>query len=347
MKKTYYLIDYLKMFFATCVVALHTGLLKNAPDNINFWVTQLIFRMAVPFFFMSSSFFLGLKIHQCALNSSSIILNYCKRLVRLLVFFDLFSFVISLLLFFCSDESLNHFCCKSLQKILFYPDGALWFIQACIVGSLMLLFFIKKQLVRISIVAGITLYVVALLGDSYFFVVKKFCMLDGIFESYLECFLTFRNGIFVGFFYMSLGYWASKIRTKCTCKDWRKQSGLLAMCSFILYVIELVFLRYVGAFPAKDDASVFLSLPIIMFFLIIFLSYYQRQASFFTMYCRNLSTGMYLLHKPMIFFWLVVLSSSHLLYTNKICLFVLVTLSSCIICIWSYKRNNWLSSFLK
>lgn len=53
-------VDVLKFIFAIFVVCLHVPLTNPA---IEAWFEPLFFRLAVPYFFVASGFFLGLKLY--------------------------------------------------------------------------------------------------------------------------------------------------------------------------------------------------------------------------------------------------------------------------------------------
>ena len=59
-RKENHTIDFLKLFFALCIVGIHTDLVKIFPSEHTQWyVMQVVFRMGVPFFFVVSGYFLG------------------------------------------------------------------------------------------------------------------------------------------------------------------------------------------------------------------------------------------------------------------------------------------------
>ena len=56
------IIDTLKLFFALCIVCIHTGILNGFSNPVNWYITHLVFRLGVPFFFVTSGMFLGRKL---------------------------------------------------------------------------------------------------------------------------------------------------------------------------------------------------------------------------------------------------------------------------------------------
>ena len=57
-KKSYAGIDYFRLIAALLIVAIHTSPLVSFSQNGNFMFTRIIARVAVPFFFITSGFFL-------------------------------------------------------------------------------------------------------------------------------------------------------------------------------------------------------------------------------------------------------------------------------------------------
>ena len=62
-KMIYKSVDCAKFFFCLCIVFLHTGAVQSLKIDASEWmITQYILRLAVPFFFITSGFFLGNKL---------------------------------------------------------------------------------------------------------------------------------------------------------------------------------------------------------------------------------------------------------------------------------------------
>ena len=57
MKENYQLIDLAKLFFAICVVAIHSQFLLEY--KFGYYVNTNIYRLAVPFFFICNGYFLA------------------------------------------------------------------------------------------------------------------------------------------------------------------------------------------------------------------------------------------------------------------------------------------------
>lgn len=78
---------------------------------------------------------------------------------------------------------------RHIRSVVFYPKGALWYIQACLVGVWI-------------IPAGIILYIFALICNSYNFLVYD-TKIGKMVDLLLLIIHSARNGLFYGFFLFS------------------------------------------------------------------------------------------------------------------------------------------------
>ena len=141
-KMIYKSVDCAKFFFCLCIVFLHTGAVQSLKIGAYEWmITQYILRLAVPFFFITSGFFLGNKLRMAHTDAVywETIKNYCLRLLKPLIVFELLNILLPFFLHIRhTREDLVEYFFDMFRKIIFYPEGALWYIQASIVGALLL-----------------------------------------------------------------------------------------------------------------------------------------------------------------------------------------------------------------
>lgn len=174
MQKTNSAIDISKFFFCLCIIALHAKLFSAFSEMVDYYVTQSVLRLAVPFFFVTSGYFLGMKLVKSDIGQyKELVLNYCKRLLLPLLFFDAVNLVERGVYNYVQGETLFYIVLKSIKSIIFYPPGAMWFLQACIIGALLLLPFLKSKKLNFALVFGAVLYMFALLCNNYFFLFES------------------------------------------------------------------------------------------------------------------------------------------------------------------------------
>ena len=285
---TFKFIDALKFFFCLCVVAIHCDSLAGVNPNLKYFVTQGVFRLAVPFFFVASGYFLGRKIHNGVEDIDRVYKRYVKRLLVPLVFFSLVNITLESIKM--SSYMSGPFIFREIiRHVIFYPWGALWFVQACIVGSVLLYPFLIRNKIHIAIFVGILLYFWALVCNNYFFIVQ-----GSVFEPYVHTFMNLcisaRNGIFVGFVFLAVGAFIAQ-------HSIRIPKGYFVMI-LVVYLLEILLLKDRASL---DDSALYLSQLILV--PAIFLKSQNMSISIsdeVSHMLRNFSVGIYLLHRPVL-----------------------------------------------
>lgn len=238
--RQYSVLDALKLFFALCVVAIHTYATEGLPESVAFGIQQSIFRLAVPFFFVTSGFFLGRKLSDGEAQVFPVLKRYVRRLLPPLAIVGISNGALELLLQYLRKGSVTRDMISSfVRHLFFYPYGAMWYVLACVVGALLLYPFLKRKTLKRALLIGALLYVWALLCNNYYFAAERLGI-DGWVRRYMDLFISGRNGVFVGFFCLALG-----IRTY----EWHRSArgsfptewGLAICCA--LYLAEIYLLK--------------------------------------------------------------------------------------------------------
>ena len=336
-RQTYRGVDLAKFFFAVCIVALHAEAAGVLPGLWSEIIEKGIFRLAVPYFFVASGFFLYQKVSaDPAQSAAPVIKGYCLRLLRPLIVFELINIAQEVISLLRAGVGIFGIVLNIGRSVLFYPHGALWFVQACIIGAILLVPFVKKKRIKLAAVIGAALFCVALICNNYYFVVKG-TPLQPVIELYLKLCVSPRNGLFVGFFYLAVGMLCGQLRNKMTT------SGAYGLCivSYLVYLAEILLLYFLDL-PAKDDASLYVShVVLIPALLMVTLTFDPPVRQETSVLLRNLSTGMYYLHRPVL--WFVALVSS-----VGILNFAIVAAACVLICILAYRsQNKFLCGLLK
>lgn len=227
MTKTYNSIDIAKFFFCICIICLHTQIFSFLPSLPLFLLTKAVFRLAVPFFFVCSGFFLGCKLFRESTDAYwGTVKKYCLRLATPLLIFGVINCIIAYVSNDAEDTAPLKNVADIIRHIIFYPYGALWFLQASLIGALLLYPLLKKNMLGFGLCLGFLLYIPALICNNYYFVTVGSDVQDAV-NLYVKYFISARNGLFVGFFMITLGVWTSKIFLKY--QDRIKSTPLLAL----------------------------------------------------------------------------------------------------------------------
>lgn len=232
-----------------------------------------------------------------------------------------------------SAASLEYIILSVGRSVLFYPWGALWYIQALIVATFILIPFIKKGKEVWALLLGIILYFFALLCNRYFFVVED-SMLEPIVRGYLKVFASARNGVFMGLMYVTMGI--------VIAKRWRQQPfNKPYWLSLLLFSCVMLFFEVysLSGKNSLDDGSLFVSAIFLIPTLFVVSAQYNlpiKQSRLF----RNLSTSIYLLHYPIRDLYSLLLGTTLGLNLPSYAMFLLVLIAIFIICGLVYPKKK-------
>lgn len=334
MRKQYYLVDVVKFICCFFVVALHTGFLSAFDLTTSFWIEKAILRIAVPFYFMTSGFLLGKKLNGTTelKEVRTILINYSKRLLFMLIIFEPISILINGAVELYQGKSLLYIIALAGRSVIFYPKGALWFVQACLVAIWIWYFFRKYKIERWVLPVSGILYGFALLCNSYYFLVET-SVLGSLINMLLRLIASPRNGVLVGFLLIYLGMCVSKYEQ---IKKFRKTNlGIAVVISYVLYLAEVYLL---AGKTSIDDGSLYILLPVFsMLFCLFCIQFTSEKTN--TKLLRNLSTGIYLVHSPLSYVkYLGIIFFSYEI--PGIVRFLLVSVVSVAICLLTYRSKN-------
>lgn len=232
--KNYNGIDLAKFLCAILVFIVHIppfqGEVSEFSKYANFGLQHYVCRVAVPFYFVSSGFFLFKKMPLYRLDKE-IIKTYCFKILRLLGTWHI--------LLFASGK------------------GHLWYLGATIVAVVLLslCFHFRMKFVYIYVLA-FALYLIGLFGDSYYGIIaplRNIAIVDLLFKGYTFLFSTTRNGVFMGFIFVLIG------ATFSNCKIMlRPRTSLIGFIVSMLCLFAEVFLLKYNDIPAEYNMYVFL-----------------------------------------------------------------------------------------
>ena len=88
MSKQYDSIDLMKFIFCLCIIGIHTNISSIFPKALQLLIGRGFFRLAVPFFFVCSGFWIGKKYLKQPAELDIIIQKYIFRLLIPLIIFE-------------------------------------------------------------------------------------------------------------------------------------------------------------------------------------------------------------------------------------------------------------------
>ena len=218
MKRTYGMIDVMKFVAAFLVVAIHFPLFEDVNLYLTYYFTNVVCRLAVPFFFVCSGFFMADRF--C---DDEAVKRYVLRLLQMYVIWSILYIPQSLYQYLQQSESIIFILKEFIYKFFvagFYTQ--FWYFPA-IITAIIFIWLLKSRFHMgdgtISLILVI-LYVVGVFGNSYYgFFVNQNSAITKIYEAYFSWFETTRNGLFMGAFYVFLGYLIKRLLVKKKSKS--------------------------------------------------------------------------------------------------------------------------------
>lgn len=243
-------LDWFRLAAALLVITIHTSPLASFGGEADFVLTRILARVAVPFFFMTSGFFLFRGIND---GKTGALARFLKKTGLI--------YLVSILLYaplsiITGQLSLAGF----FRQIIF--DGTfyhLWYLPAAMLGMLIVYPFLRKKQYRWAGLLCALLYLVGLFGDSYYGLGAALPAVKSIYDVLFGLFSYTRNGLFFAPMFFYLGGMLS-LRKRC----WSLSSSLFgAVLSLSGMLAEGLVLHYLGV-QRHDSMYVFL-LPLMVF----------------------------------------------------------------------------------
>ena len=207
-KSKYYTgVDCFRLVAALLVVAIHTSPLADYSEIGDFIFTRIIARVAVPFFFMVSGFFV---ISRYTYNSEKL-MRFIKKTVSIYVFAILLYVPINI---YNGYFRMGNLLPNIIKDIVF--DGTLyhlWYLPASVLGVLIAWYLVKRFNYTKAFIITVILYVIGMFGDSYYGIAEQAIVVKGFYDLLFQVSDYTRNGIlFAPVFFVMGGYFADTKR---------------------------------------------------------------------------------------------------------------------------------------
>lgn len=211
-KEEYGAIDFFRLICAILVIAIHIPPFLSFNIKFSFGFSQVICRVAVPFFFLTSGYFVQKKI-----GDSEQILKYMERLLKMYIIYTVLYLPQIVYRYIESETSFSHAVLSFIRNFLLIGSYThLWYFVGLLIAVFLLeilvckLRFEDKKLFWVAIIV----YMLGVLGNAYKNIFLNIPILDLVFKVYYKIFVTTRNGVFLGFPFVSLGYLIKKMPIK-------------------------------------------------------------------------------------------------------------------------------------
>lgn len=301
-------IDWLRLAAAILVIAIHTSPLADFSETGDFILTRVLARIAVPFFFITSGYFLLSRYH----DSDRKLRHFLKKTGWI--------YGASILLYLPLNFRNGYFSQSQLLPELLKDlifDGTmyhLWYLPASMLGMLIAWKLVEKLDFSKGLVMALLLYLVGLFGDSYYVVAEKLPLLKAFYDRLFELFDYTRNGLFFAPVFLMLGGFIADERRKLSFVE----AGVGFFISLGLLLAEALILHRHG-FQRHDSMYVFL-LPAMYFLFHLVLLWKGRRIPLL----RPASLVVYLIHPLVIAAVWRFSSQNSLFHFDLVCLLSLL-----------------------
>lgn len=294
--KSYTGIDRFRLIAAYLIVAIHTSPLTSVSAEGDFILTRIIARIGVPFFFMTSRFFLISRYSR----DEGRMFSFVKRTVSIYALAIVIYIPVNIYNGYFRQTPLLP---ELIKDILF--DGTLyhlWYLPASAAGGILAWYLVRRLDYKKAIAVTAVLYALGLFGDSYYGFAERIPAFRYFYMLIFQVSDYTRNGIFFApVFFVLGGFLADNAGGVFGRNGFISQSAerfLIKNClgfavSFALMFGEAMALHRLGV-QRHDSMYVFL-LPCMYFLFRIILSFKGKRLT----RVRTLSLVIYIIH-PMV-----------------------------------------------
>lgn len=212
--QNYNFIDVVKLVCAALVVAIHVPPLTSVNWVLNFAVVNFISRIAVPYFFVSSAYFVFKKAYNTPDGNldRSVIFAYVKKILRLYIIWSVIyaPFEYRNLLELSGGATVLQFLKYYIIKFIFSASyGHLWYLNAVIVAYILLFLMLAADIKPAFIACfSLLMYCIGLCAQSWFGFIEPLRQYPRLWSVLIlpgKIFTTSRNGLCEGLLFVVIG----------------------------------------------------------------------------------------------------------------------------------------------
>lgn len=321
-------IDIFRYVCAVLVVVIHTNPFQDISPRFGYFLSQVLPRVAVPFFFLVAGYFYIDALE----NRKKVFLPYLIRLLKTYALWSILYFVIDLIQWGYQD--ITHFFLRFI--VSFMTIGSyyhFWFFPALIFSVCLVTILYRAKLQKLILPASFILYVIGCLGCSYHSIGMSIPVLSTLFSS--PYFTYIRRVALMAFPFFAAGSLIIKIQRYIKNHNVAKLIINLALpTAVVCWLLEIAFVIH---FQLQENIVITLGLYPLTIAVIVFLLHHPlQQAQKLSEKCHFLADFTYYSH-PLII-TLLTFAATQLGYPDipSTWMFILTTALTCLIGILFY-----------
>lgn len=223
-------IDLIKYIAAILVICFHCERVIQDPA-LHFLFKNVLCRIAVPYFLISTSYF----VRKGQMRSATYTMDYVKSLLKSYLCWSLLYLPVGLM-WIQQNYSLDpRLYPVALLAGLFYTGTYyhLWYIPAVIFGILFVQWLLKRMSYRVLFMLATLMYGFGTLETYYGYIEQG--PLKVVFDRYMGLFTTTRNGLFFALIFVAIGFFL-----------WDQQEKVLRVRQYLGPILVLTSILLVG-----------------------------------------------------------------------------------------------------
>lgn len=336
-KNNYQLIDLAKLFFAICVIGIHTQFLSEY--KIGYYINTNIYRIAVPFFFICNGYFMAKSVNNTLDKKSKLFKLTKQYLFWCLLYTFLNNF------FAVWDFSYTGLLNDIIKVFTFRSTNIMWYLGVLLIYTFIIYLVKDEKKLKILYLLSIAGYILGLsfVTYRYVFLGTKYEVIINFFDKLFTSNRYFPFTILFPF----MGYFLNR----------RKSLNKISIYKILIFLIisQFLLLCETRMFYEKslifNEYDYFIFTPFVALLLFSFLIKCNLKFKFDTTCLRNLSKSLFFNHYIFIYLFHLYdkINYSKINGTDELVvwfrqssfrMFIYVLLSTFIIYLISYKFKN-------
>lgn len=263
-KTEYYAIDVFRIIAALAVMTIHVEPFIDISSNLNLWDKNVPARLAVPFFLLTTGYFIHSKI-----KSRDKVLSYVKHIIQLYLVYYIIYTPLMICLQLNSGKTLKKGILTLVKEFFLAGSLHLWYFLGTAVGVLLLYCLINltklsnKQIMAVVIV----FYIIGVIGNAYKAPMMQIDEIENVLSKYYLIFKTTRNGLFFCLPYLFIGYYIRENGHKIK----KHKYGLYSFIFFVLMNFEVMQLCSKYEIKGIDMTFTLMPAAVFMFLMLLFI----------------------------------------------------------------------------
>ena len=281
--------DITKIILSIMIVAIHAQIY---PNILFPWL-----RIAVPLFFMISSYFLFTKINKLKIEEEKeqSIKRYIQRNLKLYFFWFIVLLIPTLIIReYFAEKNILLGICRILKGFAFSSTfKASWYIMSSIIATPIIYNLSKKIKNKTLLAITLVIYILICIRSSYSFILNNFPIIESICNGFEHTFAEPWNSFPVAFFWIACG----KCFAEKTIDISKNKNIIILITSTILLYIEWYIIKNISGKNNNDCYLLLAPLSISIFNIIKNIKPFKIK---YTKELRNMSTVIYATHATII-----------------------------------------------